>query len=145
MLYLLTSSFHCFELSVGSHKLLKKGAVYLKERNFRVDLFSRVIFLNISRGFNFANLLPVDLSRGFLYILIFSWFVLQLVVCEVRNSHSNFSIFQIALCGYKRLNSRLNAQEEIKRSRYNKKIYSFLFMLSFPFLCFLFTLWFDIL
>ena len=92
---------------------------YLKERNFRVDLFSRVIFFNISRRFNFANWLPVDLSRGFifanlsfinvLYILIFSWFVLQLVVCESRNSYPNFSIFQIALLEYKGVNSQSNA------------------------------------
>ena len=41
--------------------------IYLKERNFRVDLFSRAIFLNISRGFNFANWLLVDFSRGFIF------------------------------------------------------------------------------
>ena len=97
-------------------------------------------FVSNPRGFNFANWLPVDFSRGFifanlsftnvLYNLIFSWFVLQLVVCESWNSYPKFSIFQIALLGYKRLNSRLNAQEEIKRSRYNKKIYIFLSVLS---------------
>ena len=61
-------------------------------------------FFNISRGFNFANWPPVDFSRGFifanlsfinvLHILIFSWFVLRLVVCESRKSYPNFSIFQ---------------------------------------------------
>ena len=91
--------------------------VTFEERNFRLDLFTRIILLIISRGFNFANWLPVDSSRGFifanlcfinvLYISIFSWFVLRLVVCESRNSYSNFSIFQIALFGYNRLNSRL--------------------------------------
>ena len=53
------------------------------------------------RGFIFANLIFINI----LYILIFSWFAFQLVVCESRNSYSNFSIFQIALFGYKRLNS----------------------------------------
>ena len=71
-------------------------------------------FFNISRRFNFANWLPRDFSRGFIFenlsfinILIFSWFVIQIVVCESRNSCPNFSIFQIVLFGYKRLNSRL--------------------------------------
>ena len=105
-----------------------------------MDLFSRVIVFNNLRGFNFANRVPVDFLRGFifanlsfinvLYILIFSWFVFQLVVCESRNSYSKFSIFQIALFSYKKLNSWLSAQEEIKSSRYNKKIYVFLSMLS---------------
>ena len=93
---------------------------YLKERNFRMDLFSRVIFSN-SCEFNFANWLLVDFLRGFifanqyfrfisvLYILIFSWFVLQLVLCESRNSYPSYSIFQKALFGYTRLNSRFNA------------------------------------
>ena len=113
---------------------------YLKERNFHVDFFSRVIFFNISSGFDLGNWLPEDFSRGFIFanlsfinflnILIFSWFVLQLVACESRSSYPIFSIFQIALFGYKRLNFRLNAKEEIKRSRYNKKIYIFLSMLS---------------
>ena len=70
-------------------------------------------FFNISRGFNFANWPPVDFSRGFifanlsfinvLHILIFSWFVFQLVVCESRKSCPNFLVFQIALFGYKDL------------------------------------------
>ena len=65
---------------------------YLKERNFRVDLFSRVIFFNILREFNFVNWLQLDFSQKFvfvnlsfisvLYVLIFLWFVLQVVVCE---------------------------------------------------------------
>ena len=73
-------------------------------------------FFNISRGFNFTNWLPVDFTPEFifvnlsfinvLYILIFSWFFLQLVGCESRNSYSNFSILQIPLFGYKRINSR---------------------------------------
>ena len=60
---------------------------------------------NISRGFNCANWQTVDFSRGFiftnlsfinvLYILIFSWFILQLVECESRNSYPNFLIFLI--------------------------------------------------
>ena len=90
-------------------------SVYLKDRNFRVGLFLRVISFYISCRFNFAKWLPVAFSRGLifaslsfinvLYILIFSWFVLQLVVCESPKSHPNFSIFQIALFRYKRLNS----------------------------------------
>ena len=73
--------------------------------------FASHLFFNIPRGFNFANRQSVDFSRGFifanfcfinvLYILIFSWFVLQLVVCESQNSCPSFSIFQIALFGYK--------------------------------------------
>ena len=112
---------------------------FLKERNFCVNLFSRAIFVNILREFNFANWLLIGFSRGFIfvnlsfinvsYILTFSWFVLQLVVYELRNSFPNFSIFQITLFGYKRLNSRLNASEVIKRSRHNKKFYIFLSML----------------
>ena len=53
--------------------------------------FRESFFCNISCGFNFANWLPVDFSWGFifmnfsfinvLYILSFSWFVLQPVVC----------------------------------------------------------------
>ena len=72
-------------------KIIRKD--YLKERNFRVDLFSRVIFINIS----------------VLYILIISWFLFQLVVYGSGNSHPNFTTFQIALFWYKRLNSQLNA------------------------------------
>ena len=93
-------------------------AVYLKQKNFCLDLYSRVLF-NISRGFNFANWLLVDFSRGFnfanlsfiniLYILVFSCFVLQIIVCESQNSYPNFSIFQIAFFEHKRLNSRRNA------------------------------------
>ena len=112
---------------------------YLKEINFRVDFFSRVIFFNISCGFNFGNWPPFDFSWGFivvylsfiivLYILIFSWFGFQLAVCESWNSYPNILIFLIALFGYKRVNSPLNAQEEIKRSKFNKKIYIFLSVL----------------
>ena len=64
-------------------------------------------FFNILRGFSLANWLPGAFSRGFiftslsfinvLYILIFSCFVLQLVVCE-----SLISIFQIALFRYEK-------------------------------------------
>ena len=89
----------------------------LRREIFPWIYFHESFFFNISGGFNFANWLPVDFSRAFIYanlsftkvlhILIFSWFVLQLVVCESRNSCPNFLIFQIALFGYKRLNSRL--------------------------------------
>ena len=93
-------------------------------------------FYHISRGFNFANWLPVDFSRGFifeylsfinvLYILIFSYWHI-IVVCSSASSMwvteliPSFSIFQIALFGCKRLNSRLSASEEIKKSRQIKK------------------------
>ena len=95
----------------------KIAFTYRTEKNLLVNVFSRVIFFNVSCGFNFANWLPMDFSRGFifanlsfikvLYILIFSWFVLQLVVCESWKSCPNFSMFQIALFRYKRLNFRL--------------------------------------
>ena len=106
-------------------------------------------FYNISRGFNFANWLPVDFSRGFifeylsfinvLYILIFSYWHI-IVVCSSASSMwvteliPSFSIFQIALFGCKRLNSRLNASEEIKKSRQIKKKklnFSFYFVSSY--------------
>ena len=82
------------------------------QKCLRGFLFGQVIFLT------FHEWLLMDSSRGFifaylsfnnvLYILIFSRFALQLAVCESRNSYPNFWIFQIALFGYKRLNSRLN-------------------------------------
>lgn len=88
-----------------------------QEINFRVELFSRDIFFDISRGFNFANWISLDFSRKFvfgnlsfsnvLHILIFLVFVLQLVVCESRNFCPNFSVFQILLLRYKKINSRL--------------------------------------
>ena len=84
--------------SKGNH--ITSWIMNLREKNFLVDLFSPVIFFNISRGFNFANWLPVNFSRGFtfanlsfinvLYILILSRFVLQRVVCGSRNSCLNF-------------------------------------------------------
>ena len=104
--------------------------------------FSESIFFNISRGFSSVNWLPVDFFQGFIYLFCgsqfyqcfiyfdFLRFVLQLVVCETENSYQNFSLFQIVLFGYRRLNSQLNAQEQIKRNTYNKKIYIFLSMLS---------------
>ena len=101
--------------------------MYLKERNFCVDLFSRVISFNVSREFDFANWLPVDFSWGFifanlsfvnvLYILTFSWFVL-LFFSESRNSYPNFSIFQVALFGYKRLNSRRRSKGAVIIKRF---------------------------
>ena len=62
------------------------------------------------------------------------------VVCSsasslwVTSAHPNCSIFQIAIFGHKRLNSWLNVYEEIKRSRYNKKLhFSFFLFLTFFF------------
>ena len=46
-----------------------------------------VFFKDIFRNLSFINVL---------YILTFSCFVLELVVCESQNSCPNFSIFQIA-------------------------------------------------
>ena len=60
-------------------------------------------YVDFLRGFIFANFSFINV----LYILLFSWFVLQPVACESRNSYPDFSIFQIALFGYKTLNSRL--------------------------------------
>ena len=71
-----------------SHLLLD----YLKARNFRESSFLTF---------------RVDLISRTWREWIFSWFVLQLVVCESQNSCSNFLIFQIALFGYKMLNSQL--------------------------------------
>ena len=100
----------------------------------REFIFASHLF-NISRGFNLTNWLLVDFLRAFifenfsiinaLYILTFLLFVLQLVLYDSWNSFSNFSIFQIVLFGCKKLNSRMNAEEEIKRGRYRKKIYIF--------------------
>ena len=56
-------------------------------------------FFNISRGFNFANWLLNLSFINVLYILVFPWFVFQLVVSESQNSYPNFPIFQIALFG----------------------------------------------
>ena len=77
------------------------------------------ILTNISCGFNFTNWLSVDFSQGFIFvnlssinifdILIFLWFFLQLVVWESWNSYPNFSMFQIPLFEYKKLNSGLNS------------------------------------
>ena len=53
-----------------------------KERNFRF------------RNFSFINCVC---------ILIFSCFVLELVVCESQNTYPNFSIFQMGLFRYERL------------------------------------------
>ena len=92
---------------------------------FRADLISRIryrwIFL---RGFIFAYLSFMNV----LYIFIYSWFVLQLEVCESRNTYPIFSIFQIASFEYKILNSRLNAR---RRSKGADKIKRF----TFFFLC----------
>ena len=68
---------------------------YLSSITSKVKRFSRGFifashFFNISHGFTFANSLPVDFSQRFIFAnisfinvlcnLIFSWFVLQLVV-----------------------------------------------------------------
>ena len=112
-----------------------------------MDLFSRVIFLNISCGFNYANwhgwFFCEDLFSRILVLSIFdifwffSWFVLELVVCESRGAYPNCSIFQIALFRHKRLNSWLNVYDDIKRSRYNKKSHFsfFLFLTLFCLRC----------
>ena len=115
----------------------KTGQYTLREKFSRGFIFASHFFFYISSGFNFSNWLPVDFSRGFifanlsfinvLHIFIFSWFVLQLVVCESWSSYPNFSIFQIALFRYKIPNFRCNVQEEINRSTYYKKIYFFIF------------------
>ena len=57
--------------------------------------------MDFSRGFIFAN---IGFINAFYIFMILSSFVLQLVVSESRNSCPNFSIFQVALFGYKRLN-----------------------------------------
>ena len=62
--------------------------IYFRESFFFLFFFFFFFFFDISRGFNLANWLPVDFSRGFIFVnlsfsnvlynLIFSWFVLQL-------------------------------------------------------------------
>ena len=54
--------------------------------------------MDFSRGFIFAN---IGFINAFYIFMILSSFVLQLVVSESRNSCPNFSIFQVALFGYK--------------------------------------------
>ena len=92
------------------------AGMYLKERNFRVGLFSRVIFLTfrvdlISR-IGYQRVFHKDLFSWILVLSVFyifwffSWFAFQ----------PNFSIFPTALFGYNRLNSQLNAWNEIKRA-----------------------------
>ena len=85
-----------------NRKILAQFEISLGETFSRGFIFASHFF-KISRGFNFANWLPVDFSREFtLYIRIFSWFIPQLVVCDSRKSYPNFSIFQIALFEYKK-------------------------------------------
>ena len=89
-----------------------------RRKTFVWIYFHESFFFKILRRFNIGNCVPVDFLRGFVFVnlsfvnvlcfLIFSWFILQLVLCESRNSYPNFLIHQIALFGYKRLNSRLN-------------------------------------
>ena len=45
---------------------------YLKERSFTWIYYCESIFFYISRGFNFADWLPVDYLRGFFFLE--SWF-----------------------------------------------------------------------
>ena len=123
---------------------------YLKERNFRVDLFSRIIFFNILHGFNFANWLPVDFRKD-LFSPIFVWSMFYifwffrgcwLVVCGSWNSYPNFSIFQITLFGYKIRHTRLNAYWiPIKRSRFTFFLLCCLSLLIFLISCKIF--WHD--
>ena len=69
----------------------------------RVDLISPTGYRLIFREDFFSQILVLSMF----YILIFSWFILKLIICELRNFCPNFSIFQTALFGYKRLNSWL--------------------------------------
>ena len=83
--------------------------------------------------FNFLTWCKVITSTGNASVddvfNLIMWLYLRMgcVVCVLASSVwvtellPIFFIFQIALIGYKRLNSQLNASEEIKRSRYNKK------------------------
>ena len=108
--------------------------IYFREsffETFRVDLVMQIGTGGFFPRINFTNLSVINIW----YILIFfSWFFLQLVVCESRSAYLNCLIFQIALFWYKRLNSWLNVYEEIRRSRYNKKLhFSFFLFLTFFF------------
>ena len=69
---------------------------------FPVDLISQIGYWRIFREDLFSRILVSSMF----YILSFSsWFLFRLVLCESRNSYPNFSIFQTALFGCKRLNS----------------------------------------
>ena len=109
----------------------------LRRKIFARIYFRESFFFHISRRFNFVNWLNGGFfamiyfleSQFYQCFIYFDFFVVcSSASSESRNSYPNFSIFLIALFGYKRLNSRLNKQEEIKRSRYNKKIYIFLML-----------------
>ena len=64
--------------------------MYLKERNFRVDLFSRVNFFYISHGFIFANWIFANFSRGFIFAsFTFHKFVPQMI-----------SLLKVLICLY---------------------------------------------
>ena len=87
------------------------ACIYLRESFFflvfRVDLTSWIGYPRIFCEDLFSRILVLSMFYIFWFILIFSWFLLQVVVCESRNSYPNFSIFQIPLFGCNRLNSRL--------------------------------------
>ena len=93
---------------------------------FRVDLISHIGYRWIFCEFYFREswFYQCFIYFDFFCGLFFSWLL------WVTKFLPNFPIFLIALCGYKRLNSRLNTWEEIKRSRYNTKIYILLSMFS---------------
>ena len=101
-----------------SHRL-KISFMYFRERNFRVDLYFLTFRVGLIPWIGCRWIFREDIFLWILvfinviYILIFSWVVLQLVVCESRIFYQNFSIFPTALFGYIRLNSRLNAWEAI--------------------------------
>ena len=78
----------------------------IKERNFCVDLISRIGYRLIFREYLFSRILVLSL---FYITWFFSWFAFQLVVCESWNSYPNISISQIALFVYNGLNPQLNA------------------------------------
>ena len=92
---------------------MSKVKIKIQKEEWKLKIYLNNCILlrkKFSRGFIFANWLPVEFSRGFiftnlsfinvLYTLIFSWFILQLVVCEWRNSYPNFLIFQVKYFWY---------------------------------------------
>ena len=96
------------KLKVLKHHFL---LIYLKERNLHESFFFkhfiRILFCELAIWIFHKDLFFQILVLSMLYIFRFFHVVLQLVVCESRNSYPIFLIFQIALFGYKRLNSEL--------------------------------------
>ena len=118
------------------------------EEKFSWEFIFSSHFLIILHGFNFANWLPLDFWWGsnfrnlsfinviyiyiYIYIdffMIYSWASSMWIIELLPKFFKEHCLNKKALFEH---DSRLNAEEEINRSRHNKKI--FLSMLSLPIL-----------